>query len=137
MILRRSPAVVLSLVLCAAALSAPPALAKDGGATKEVTRDQCDKSTDTWAKVKVDTLDGNNNRLQVVGVVYSDDTDVWEWKLRHNGDLSDTGRARGREDVDRAFRVTRTMLNFVGTDTVVFRAENLNTGEVCRASVDF
>lgn len=137
MYLRRGPAIVLSLVLSAAALSVAPALAKDGGIAKEVDRDGCDRGSDTWAKLKVDTVDGNNNRLQVVGVVYSDDTDLWDWRLRHNGDTSDEGRARGREDVDRAFRVTRTMLNYVGTDTIVFRAENLSTGEVCRASVDY
>ncbi|HEU5038258.1 MAG TPA: hypothetical protein VFT70_14715 [Nocardioides sp.] len=137
MYLRRSPAIVLSLVLGAAALSAAPALAKDGGAAKEVDRDGCTRGTDTWAKLKVDTLPGNDNRLQVVGVVYSDDSDLWDWRLKHNGDVSDEGRARGREDVDRAFRVTRTMLNYIGTDTIVFRAENLSTGEVCRATVDF
>lgn len=138
MFIRRSPAIVLSLVLGAAALSGAPALAKDGGVTRDgVDRDPCGPDTATRAKLRVDTLDGNNNRLQVTGVVFSDDSDLWEWKLRHNGDISDEGRARGREDSDLAFRVNRTMLNFIGVDTVVFRAENLRTGEVCRAVVDF
>jgi hypothetical protein len=138
MIVRRGPAVVLSLVLGAAALSGAPALAKDGGAAKDgIVRDQCGAGTDSRAKLKVDTLDGNSTRLSVVGVVFSDDDDVWEWRMRHNGELSFDGRARGREDVDLAFRVSRTMINWDGQDTIVFRAENTRTGEVCRAEGDF
>jgi hypothetical protein len=139
MLVRRGPAVVLSLVLGAAALLTVPSAAwSDGGAAKDgVDRDPCGSDTSTRARLRVDTLDGNTNRLQVTGVVFSDDSDLWDWKLRHNGDISDEGRARGREDVDLAFRVTRTMLNFVGTDSIIFRAENLRTGEVCRTLVDF
>lgn len=142
MFVRRSPAVVLSLALSAAALvSAPAAVASDGGAAKDsppvVDRDGCDRGTSTTARLKVDTLDGNATRFQVVGVVFSDDDDVWAWRLKHNGTLSDDGRARGREDVDLAFRVSRTMINFDGTDTIVFRAEDQRTGEVCRTVVDY
>jgi hypothetical protein len=142
MFVRRGPAIVLSLALGAAALAGVPgASASDGGAAKdgrEIDRDrQCDGPGGSSAKLKVTTVDGNSTRLQVVGVVFSDDDDLWDWRLRHNGDLSDDGRARGREDIDRAFRVTRTMINFDGVDTVAFRAENLRTGEVCRAIVDF
>jgi hypothetical protein len=129
---------VLSLVLSAAALSVAPALAKDGGAAKDgIARDQCGPGTDSRAKLKVEKLEGNDTRLSVVGVVFSDDDDVWEWRLRHNGELSFDGRARGREDVDLAFRVSRTMINWDGLDSVVFRAENTRTGEVCRAEGDF
>lgn len=135
--IRRSPAIVLSLVLGAAALSGAPALAKDGGATKEVGRDQCDSSTVSRAKLKVDYLNGNTSRLLVTASVWSEDADVWSWKLRHNGAISDDGRARGREETDLSFRVIRTMINWDGADDVVFRAENERTGEVCRASVSF
>lgn len=137
MYLRRGPAIVLSLVLSAAALSVAPALAKDGGAAKEVDRDGCDAGTSSRAKLKVDTVDGNNSRLQVVGSVWSDDSDLWTWKLKHNGEVSDDGRARGREESDLSFRVIRTMINFYGPDSVVFRAENQRTGEVCRMSVSY
>jgi hypothetical protein len=135
MIVRRGPAVVLSLVLSAAALSAAPALAKDGGAAKDVDRDQCDPSSVSRAKLKVDFADGNTSRLVATASVWSDDSDVWVWKLRHNGAISDDGRARGREETDLSFRVIRTMINWDGEDTVVFRAENQRTGEVCRAIV--
>jgi hypothetical protein len=137
MIVRRSPAIVLSLVLGAAALSVAPALAKDGGATKDVDRDPCNSSTVSRAKLKVDTLDGNNSRLQVTGTVWSDDADVWDWRLKHNGEVSDDGRARGSEESDLSFRVVRTMINFLGEDDIVFRAENERTGEVCRTTVPY
>jgi hypothetical protein len=138
MIVRRSPAIVLSLVLGAAALSGAPALAKDGGTAKDgVDWSACGAGTATRAKLKVDTLDGNDSRLSVVGAVWSDDGDVWLWKLKHNGDVSDDGRARGNEDTDLSFRVIRTMINFYGEDDIVFRAENQRTGEVCRAVVSY
>ena len=137
MIVRRGPAVVLSLVLSAAALSAAPALAKDGGAAKDVDRDQCDPSTVSRAKLKVEQVAGNNSRLQVTGTVWSADSDAWDWRLKHNGEISDDGRARGSENSDLSFRVIRTMINFYGTDDIVFRAVNLRTGEICRAVVSY
>ena len=137
MIVRRGPAVVLSLVLSAAALSVAPALAKDGGAAKDVDRDQCDPSSVSRAKLKVEQVDGNNSRLQVTGTVWSSDSDVWVWRLKHEGEVSDDGRARGSENSDLSFRVVRTMFNLPGPDDVVFRAENQRTGEVCRISYDY
>ena len=140
MLVRRVPAIVLSLALGAAALvSAPIALASDGGNATDVQkdRDPCGAGTDTFARLKVFTLENNSTRLQVVATVFSDDSDVWVWKLRHNGTLSDDGRARGQEDSDLAFRVTRTMINFDGLDDVGFRAENQRTGEVCRPSLSY
>lgn len=144
---RRGPAVVLTtLVLSAAALSGAPALAEDGGAAKDaaresarddVDRDKCDRSTATRSRFRVERISGNNFRVQVIGVVFSDDTDVWDWKIRRNGDDVFDGRARGREDSDLAFRVSRIMVDFPGADDVVFRAENMRTGEVCRTAISF
>lgn len=140
MLVRRVPAIVLSFVLGAAALvSAPIALASDGGNATDVekAKDPCDIGTPTRSKLKVGTLEDNSSRLLIVGIVWSDDNDVWEWRMRHNGELSFEGRARGREDIDLAFRVSRTMINWDGADEVVFRAENQRTGEVCRASLSY
>jgi hypothetical protein len=140
MLVRRVPAIVLSLALGAAALAvAPVAVAGDGGNATDVAKDRdgCDRGSDSFARLKVGLADGNDSRLQVTGTVFSDDDDVWTWKLKHNGGVSDEGRARGREDVDLSFRISRTMINFLGPDAVVFRAENLRTGEVCRTNVDF
>lgn len=137
MLVRRVPAIVLSLVLGAAALvSAPIALASDGGNAKDgPIRKDCDNTADV--RLNLRPVDGNSDRFEVIGAVFSPDDDVWAWKLRHNGDLSFWGEVRARDDVDRSFRVVRTMLNVSGTDEVVFRAENQSTGEVCRVSRDY
>lgn len=140
MLVRRGPAIVLSLVLSAAAFAvAPSAVAKDGGTATDVQkdRDPCNKGTSTYARLKVTTLENNNYRLLVVGSVFSNDTDTWEWKMRHNGTLSDEGRARGNQDDGLSFRISRTMINFYGDDDIVFRAENQRTGEVCKASLSY
>lgn len=131
MIVRRSPAIVLSLALGAAALSVAPALAKDGGVTKDGPgRKDCDGSSE--ARLVSKPVEGNDYRVQIIGTVFSDDEDFWDWKLRRNGEVVYDGRAKGREDSDLAFRVNRTMIDFSGPDEVVFRAENARTGEVCR-----
>lgn len=138
MFVRRGPAIVLSLVLGAAALTSVPALASDGGAAKdngEVQREFCDGPGSAVTRIKATPIEGNSYRFRVVGAVFSDDSDLWDWKIRFNGTVTDEGRARGREDSDLAFRVSRMMIDFSGPDTVSFRAENLRTGEVCRASV--
>ncbi|GAB3767032.1 hypothetical protein FB382_001706 [Nocardioides ginsengisegetis] len=128
--IRRSPAIVLSLVLSAAALSiAPGAVASDGGTAKDV--DSCSGPSTYKLKVTPD----DDGHLQVVGVVWSDDNDVWSWRLKHNGDVSYTGDVKAK-DADLSFRVVRTMVDLAGPDTVVFRAENDDTGEVCRGEVD-
>ncbi len=140
MFVRSVPAIVLSLALGAAALvSAPIAFAGDGGNATDPQKDwsSCGEGTATRAKLRVSTLDGNNSRLQVIGSVWSNDTDAWLWKLKHNGEVSDDGRARGSEETDLSFRVIRTMVNLYGADDVVFRAENQRTGEVCRASLSY
>jgi hypothetical protein len=132
MLVRRGPAIVLSLVLSAAALAlAPSAVAGDGGTVKDV--DKCDKdNSSTKAKLKV-SLEPDN-RFEVVGIVWSDDEDVWDWKFRHNGGDSADGDVKAK-DADKSFKVTRSMVNFTGPDTFVFRAENRRTGEVCRADL--
>lgn len=135
MIVRRGPAIVLSLALSAAALSGAPALAVDGGAAKVVDRDPCENQS--TVRIRIVQTEGNTDRFDVIASVYSDDDDYWSWKLRHNGDLSAQGEVKARDDIDRSFRVTRTMLDFPGADTVAFRAENERTGEVCKISNDY
>lgn len=138
MLVRRVPAIVLSLTLGAAALvSAPIAFAGDGGNATDngPVRKNCDGSADVRLNAKA--IDGNADRFEVIGAVFSPDDDVWSWKLRHNGDLSFWGDVRARDDIDRSFRISRTMLDVGGVDDVVFRAENQRTGEVCRISYDY
>ncbi|MGZ4447121.1 MAG: hypothetical protein ACXVWZ_10035 [Nocardioides sp.] len=84
-------------------------------------------------KLRVGPAD-DDGRLQAVGIVWSDDNDVWSWKFKHNGDVSFDGDVRAR-DADQSFRISRVMVDLAGPDTIVFRAENDNNGEVCRGSV--
>src|SRR5688500_6005028 len=123
MFVRRGPAIVLSFVLGAAALASAPALASDGGAAKdspEVEWERCDGPGDAVTRIKAVPIEGNSYRFRVVGAVFSDDTDLWDWKLRFNGTVTDEGRARGREDSDLAFKVSRMMIDFSGLDAVTF-----------------
>ena len=79
-------------------------------------------------------LDGNDSRLHV-------DRSRLERRQRRLGLEAQAQRRRLRrrswpaaaKTPTRAFRVNRTMINFYGTDNIVFRAENQRTGEVCRA----
>lgn len=138
MLVRRVPAIVLSLALGAAALiSAPIALASDGGNATDngPVRKPCE--TSSWMRLNAKPVEGNADRFDVIGAVFSDDDDVWDWKFRHNGDLSFSGDVRARDDIDRSFRVTRTMLDLSDVDDIVFRAENRRTGEVCRISYSY
>ena len=148
MIVRRGPAIVLSLVLSAAALgTAPGAVASDGGPAKDVgdqvpadftftdaqtDSDPCEK--DSRVRLKVDT--DEDGRLIAAGVVWSDDDDVWDWRFKHNEELSDKGEIKAKDD-DKSLKVVRTMINFTGPDYVVFRAQNSVTEEVCRAELYF
>ena len=137
---RRGPAIVLSLVLGAAALFVVPSAAwSDGGNAGDVQKqpDSCGAGTASRAMLKVAPVEGNNLRLSVVGTVWSSDSDAWDWKFKHNGEVAFDGRARGNEDSDLSFRVTRTMFDGYGTDDIVFRAENQRTGEVCRAYLPY
>ena len=147
MSVRRGPAIVLSLMLSAAALATtPPAFASDGGAAKgdkvlsaqrmdentESTKKDCDGSSEVKLRVTV----RDNGRLETVSTVWSDDDDVWSWKLKHEGDVSDEGEVKAK-DADKSFKIIRTMVDFNGPDTVNFRAENTKTGEVCRVTQVF
>jgi hypothetical protein len=129
MIVRRGLAIVLSLVLSAAALAlAPSAVAGDGEPAKD--KNPCsDTST-----VKLRVAPQDNGRFEVVGIVWSDDEDTWDWKMKHEGDVSAEGDVKAK-DADKSFKISRTMVNFAGTDSFVFRAENRRTGEVCKADL--
>ena len=134
MFVRRSPAIVLSLALSAAALAlAPWAQASDGGTVKD--DDPCSAGSTNRLRVSLD----DDGRLQVVGVVWSGDDDYWQWKFKHNGDVSASGavKANDNDDASRSFRIVRTMVDLAGTDGITFRAENQNTGEVCRNYLDY
>ena len=141
MLVRRGPAIMLSLVLSAAALAlAPSAVAGDGGTVKDVS--SCEKDSKVKLTGRNSILSSHlkvelreDNRFEVTGVVWSDDEDVWDWRFKHNGDESASGDVKASQDTDKSFKIVRTMVNDSGPDTFVFRAENRRTAEVCRADV--
>lgn len=140
--LRRSAAIVLSLWLSAAALVLTPGVATgDGGTAKETHAKETlpEKDTvpcDNASTVRLKVLINDDGRLEATGVVWSDDLDVWVWKFKHNDDLSATGDVKAK-DADKSFKIVRTMVNFIGPDTVTFRADNTSTDESCRVTVNY
>jgi hypothetical protein len=129
MYVRRGLAIVLSSCLSAAALvQAPSAWAGDGEPVKD--KDACAETS----TVKLRVVEQEDGRLEATGIVWSDDDDWWDWKLRHDGDLSDEGSVKAK-DADKSFKIVRAMVNFKGPDLVVFKAQNRATNEVCRAEL--
>lgn len=143
MFVLRSLAFGLSLVLSSAALvGAPSALASEGGTAKIDFRaaepDQEFSPCSGTSRVKVKVSADSEGQLEVVGVVFSEGQDVWSWKLKHDNDFSARGRVLAKErNVDRSFRIVRTMVNFVGTDVVEFRATNETSNEQCVAEIAY
>jgi hypothetical protein len=132
---RRSPAIVLSLVLSSAALAlTPPALASDGGAAKDDPVADSTACSDT-SRVRIRATVQDDGSIEAVGVVFSDDTDFWDWKFKHNGDFSAMGQVKANENAERSFRIVRTMVDLSGPDDIFFRAENDSTGEVCKLEI--
>lgn len=131
MIVRRGLAIVLSLALSAAALAlAPGAMAGDGEPAQD--KDPCEKT----ATVKLRVTPGDNGRFEAVGVVWTDDDDTWDWKMKHDGEVSADGSVKAEPGAGKSFKVTRSMINWPHeTDRFVFRAENRRTNEVCRAEL--
>lgn len=126
---RRFLVATLSFVLGAAALATAPSAVAGGD---QIRRDDCGGAS----TVRLRVIDTNNGGLSVIGAVFSDDEDVWDWRMKHNGDTSAEGDVRAR-DADRSLRIERSMFNLFGTDQIVFRAENRRTGEVCREELSF
>ena len=124
---RRGPVIVLSLVLSAAALvTAPGAAASDDGAAKD--RDPCGRGS-----IKMVVQPYGDGRFEVTGIVFSEDDDVWSWRMRHGNDTSASGEVLANGDRDRSFRIVRTMVDLPGDEFIAFRAENEHTGLTCRA----
>lgn len=131
MIVRRGLAIVLSLVLSAAALAlAPSAMAGDGEPAKD--KEPCEKSS----TVKLRVTPQDDGRFEVVGIVWTDDDDTWDWKMKHDGEVSADGSVKADPGADKSFKITRMMINWPNeTDSFTFRAQNRRTDEVCRASL--
>lgn len=137
----RSLAFGLSLVLGSAALVGAPSALGSEGETAKIDR-AVDPEQDFFSceggtsRVKVKLGPDVNGRLEAVGVVFSEGEHQWSWKFKHNEDFSARGTVKAQErEVDRSFRIVRTMVNFVGPDTVTFRAVDDVTNELCVGDV--
>lgn len=95
-------------------------------------RVDCKGTSTADVRLRVDP-DGEG-RFDVSGVVFSDDEDVWSWRMLHNDDVSYKGEVQAK-DADRSFKISRSMVDLDVPDDVVFRAVNQSTDEVCRAEV--
>ena len=127
----RHPARLISLAVLTAATTATalPALANDADV---IRRGNCSGSTNWKLKASPE-----NGRIEVEGEIDSNRVgQTWAWKLKHNGSLSAKGRATTQAPSG-SFERTRTVVNAPGGDALVFRAENVRSGEVCRARLTF
>jgi hypothetical protein len=125
----RSTAAALLALLTAPVLVAAPAHANDDDV---IRRGSCSGSTD-W-KLKAGPEDG---RIEVEGEVDSNrNGQTWRWRLRHDGSLSARGTAT-THGPSGSFEVRRVVVDASGTDHLVFRARNPQTGEVCRGVLNF
>ena len=126
---RRAPRSILAGLLASAVLLAVPA-AQARDADVEKNTNPC-KDT---SSVKLKAEDDGGGIIRVSASVFSEDDDTWEWRLKHNDDLSAKGTVKAK-DADRSFRIVRDMADFAGLDDISFRAQNSATGEVCAVSV--
>lgn len=114
-------------IVSAAVLALSPAGPALAGDDDVIRRGSCTGATD-W-KLKASPEDG---RIEVEGEVDSNrNGQTWRWRIRHNGSLSARGTAT-TQPPSGSFEVRRVLVDAAGTDTIVFRARNPRTDEVCR-----
>jgi hypothetical protein len=117
---------LIGLVLGLALLSAPAAVAKDA----DVIRTGACTGASDW-KLKLSPEDG---RIEVEFEVDQNRVgDTWRVVMRRNGVVFFTGN-RVAQAPSGSFEVRRVISNPAGPDTIVARATNLRTGEVCRGA---
>jgi hypothetical protein len=125
--LRSTLATAAVLSVTATMLAAAPASANDDDV---IRRGSCSGATH-W-KVKAGPDDG---RIEVEGEVDSNRTGQhWRWRMVHNGSVSARG-TRVTTAPSGSFEVRRLLVDVAGQDTIVFRARNVRSGEICRGTV--
>ncbi len=129
--IRRTIGSVLMLGTIGAAMLSIPAgvAAKDGDI---IHRGNCSNNSD-W-KLK---LSPENGRIEVEFEVDSNRVgQTWNVKLKNDGTVFFTGQ-RVTQAPSGSFEVRRLTSNGAGSDFIVGRAVNPNTGEVCRGTATF
>ena len=110
--------------------TAPAIMAKGGDAV--IKTGNCSLNSDWKLKVKPD-----NGRLEVEFEVDQNRVgQVWNVVLKHNGTAFFRGQ-RTTQAPSGSFSVTRFTNNAAGIDTILGRATNPKTGEVCRGTINF
>jgi hypothetical protein len=123
---------VLGAGIAAAALVANSGPALAGGDREVRRRGGCSRAS-TW-KIKIDLEDGRlNPEFEVDQNVVGD---RWRVVMRDNGIRFFRG-IRTTRPPSGSFEVERLTRNRRGPDTVVARARNLRTGELCRGRATF
>ena len=126
---RRAGAGAVALTTAATLLCAPTALADDADV---VERGSCSGSTD-W-KVGAGPDDG---RIEVEGEVDSNRSgQSWRWRIVHNGSVSFRG-TKETAGASGSFEVRRRLVDADGDDTVVWRARNRASDDVCRGKLTY
>jgi hypothetical protein len=117
-------------LLTTAAFAKPPVMR---AANNDVVRSgSCSGSSD-W-KLKVGADDG---RLEVeFEVDQNRNGQAWNVVLKHNGNAFFNGQ-RTTQAPSGSFEVRKFTGNSAGTDTIVGKATNLKTGEVCKGTINF
>ncbi len=113
------------------ALAAPAATLAKGGDGVRATG-TCTINSTSKIKAKLD-----NGRIEVeFEVDQNRNNRLWTVRLYDDGIRVYTGLHRTVAPSG-SFSVSRRITNRAGTDTIVARAVNASTGEVCRATVNF
>jgi hypothetical protein len=117
---------LIGAVSVLAVVVAPLAMAKDG----DVIRSGSCSAASDW-KLKLSREDG---RIEVEFEVDQNKVgDTWRVAMRRDGVVFFRGE-RVTKAPSGSFEVRRAISNSAGSDTVVARAVNLSTDEVCRGS---
>jgi hypothetical protein len=116
------------LLLSVAALATPSATFAKAG---DVIRSGDCSAATNW-KIKAHPDDAG---LEVEAEIDQNKNGVtWSWTFKNDGTRFASGKATTKAPSG-SFTVKRIAANGAGADTIVFRAVNPKTGEVCRASV--
>jgi hypothetical protein len=122
---------IVSVAIAAAAM-ATPALPASANSADVVRSGGCSLNADWKLKASPE-----NGRIEVQGEVDSNKVgQSWNWRIVHNGSLSASGAATTKAPSG-SFEVRRLLVNFAGSDSIVFRASNPRSGETCRGSLTF
>ena len=126
----RTIALAAALAVTGAAATAAPNASAKGGPGGVRVSGVCTKSA--TAELKLSRDDGR------VEVEFEVDQNVnnrtWNVKVKHNGNVFWKGQ-RTTKAPSGSFSVTKRTANAAGTDTIVGRAVNPATGEVCVGSL--